>query len=256
MILFSTDLETTGLDRLTDRPIEVGGILYSTGQRRVLESSGYLVKSDGVPVSPKITSLTGITQVALDKYGYEPKDALESWLDLANQADAIVGQNIKRFDKPFFENWCKRHGLVAPNKLYIDTRTDLPGVEGKHLGYMAADAGFLNLFPHSALSDCQTVLKLIEMHDINKVVERAQSPEVVMIAHQKFENNADAKALKFGWNGDYKIWYRITKQLDVDMIVKAAENPNIAIDNGERVPQPFNISFAGPEISIEKLMYS
>jgi DNA polymerase III epsilon subunit-like protein len=233
-----------------DRPIEVGGILFSTGQRRVLESSGYLVKSDGVPVSAKITELTGISQAAIDRYGYEPKDALESWLDLANQADAIVGQNIKRFDKPFFENWCKRHNLVMPNKLWIDTRFDLPNTEGRTLSLMAAEAkdpvtgrhcGFVNTNPHNALSDCETVLKLIEMHDINKVVERAQSPEVVLVGHQKFENNADAKALKFGWNSDYRIWFRITKQMDVDEIVKAAK---------------FDVSFATPEISIDKLMYS
>jgi DNA polymerase III epsilon subunit-like protein len=250
MILLSTDLETTGLDRLQDRPIEVGAITYTTGQRRVLESSGYLVKSDGLPISARITELTGITAAALDKFGYEPHDALEAWLDLANQVDAIAGQNVKRFDKPFFENWCKRTGLVMPNKLWIDTRTDLPGVEGKTLSLMAAEAkdpvtgracGFVNLNPHSALADCETVLKLIEMHDITKVVERAQNPEVVLIAHQKFENNQQAKDLKFGWNGDYKIWYRITKQMDVDVIAKAAQ---------------FDISFGGPEISIDKLMYA
>ena len=241
MILLSADLETTGLDRVLDRPIEVGSILYSTGQKKCIESQGYLVKSD-VAISPKITSLTGITQAAVDKFGYDSLSALETFIDMAKQADAYVGQNIKRFDKAFFENWCTRHGLTLPDKLWIDTRTDLPGVESKHLGYMACDAGFINLFPHSALSDCQTVIKLVELQpDFDAIVERAKSSEVILIAHQKFENNAQAKELKFGWNGEFKIWYRITKQMDMDEIVKAAS---------------FNISVAGPELTLEKLWYS
>ena len=240
MLLLALDFETTGTDKAQDRVTEVGAILYSTGQKKCLESSGYLVKSD-VPVPAHITKLTGITQSALDKFGYDSHDALEALLDLAAQADAYVGQNVKRFDKFFLEAWAQREKLTVPNKLWIDTRTDLPGVESKHLGYMAADHGFLNLFPHSALSDCQTVIKLVEFYDINQIMERAQSPEVVLIAHQKFENNADAKALKFAWNSDYKIWWRVTKQMDIDEIIKAA---------------PFDISYAPPEILIEKLWYS
>lgn len=238
-LLLSFDLETTGLDKVQDRPIEVGAILYSTGQRKCLESAGYLVKSD-VPIRPEITKLTGISQAAVDKFGYESRDALDMLLDLINLADAFVGQNVKRFDKPMLENWALREKVSIPNKLWIDTLTDLPGVEGKHLGYLAADHGFLNLFPHSALSDCQTVLKLVEFYDIDKIIERAQSPEAILISHQKYENNADAKARKFGWSPNYKIWYKVAKQLEVDEIIKEA---------------PFNISFAPPEVLIEKLWY-
>ena len=236
-IWLSFDVETTGLDKIQDRVIEVGAILYSTGQKKCLESSGYLVKSD-VPVSEHITRLTGITQSAIDKFGYDSHDALEALLDLVAQADAFIGQNVKRFDKPILENWARREGLKVPEKLWIDTTVDLPGVKRKHLGYLAADHGFLNLFPHSALSDCQTVIKLAEFYDANKIIERAQSPEIVLISHQKFENNADAKAREFAWNADYRIWWRVAKEMDKDEIVKEA---------------PFDISLAPKEVLIEKL---
>lgn len=240
MILLGADLETTGLDPVADRPIEVGAILYSTGQKKVVESSGYLVKSD-VPVSAEITKLTGITQSAVDKFGYPSRNALESFLDLAEQAEAFVGQNIIRFDKRFLENWAKREGLVLPTKLWIDTLTDLPGIEGKHLGYQAADHGFLNLFPHSALADVQTVIKLIGMHDMNKILERAQSPTIAILAHQKREDNSLAKARKFRWNPDYGVWWKVVKQMDL---------------KDEEAKASFNISLAPPEILIEKLWYS
>jgi len=239
MIILGMDFETTGLDREADRIIEVGLILYSTGQKKCLESSGYLVRSD-VPVSERITQLTGITQAAVNKFGYESKNALECFLDLADQAEAFVGQNIIQFDKLFLENWCRREKFKMPEKLWIDTRTDLPGVESKHLGYMAADAGFLNLFPHSALSDVQTVIKLIGMHDIEKIVERAKSPNVVLLGQQPQSDNDLAKARKFKWNPDYRVWWKVVKQMDLDEEVKAAS---------------FNVSLAPPEILITKLWY-
>ena len=239
MIILAFDLETTGLDPVADRPIEVGAIVYSTGKKRCLESAGFLVKTD-VPIPEKITGITGIDQAAVNHFGFSSPDALEHLLELADLADAFIGQNIIRFDKRFLENWCKRENRTMPNKLWIDTYTDLPGVEAKHLGYMAADAGFLNPFPHQALSDCQTVIKLFAMHDINTVIERAQSPTIVLLAHQAKNDNELAKARKFRWNSEYKIWWKTVKELD-----KATEMTGA----------PFNITVAPPEILIEKLWH-
>ena len=238
-ILMGFDAETTGLDVINDRPIEVGAILYSTGQARTMESAGFLVKSD-VAVSPFITKLTGITSAALAKFGYDSLDALETVIDMANQADAIVGHNVLRFDKRVVEAWAARHQLKFPEKLWIDTRTDLPGVESKGLTYMAADHGFLNLFPHGALTDVQTCLKIVSMYDIDVVVARAKEPVVILKAHVSFANNAVAKARKYGWYAPEKIWYKVVKQSDVP-----AET-----SHGE-----FDVSFV-TDIPVEKLWYS
>ena len=249
MIVLSIDFETTGLSFDEDRVIEVGAILYSTGQNRLFESASYLVKSDK-PITPEITEITGITQPAVSKFGFDSKDGLDNLVSMAQQADAYIGQNVKRFDKRMFEEWCKREKLEMPDKLWIDTRTDLIDyrngkiVEGKHLGYMAADAGFLNMFPHGALSDCLTVLKLVEYYAPEKyfdaVVTRAQSPDVVLIAKVSYADNQLAKDRKFRWNPSYKIWYKVVKQLDVPE---------------ENEKAKFDFSIAGPEISIEKLWY-
>jgi DNA polymerase III subunit epsilon len=239
LILLSVDVETTGLDINKDRVIEVGAVLFSTGQSKCLESSGYLVKSD-VPVSEEITKLTGISQAAIDKFGYESEDALDGLLDMMSRAEAMIGQNVIRFDKRMIHNWASRHGKTLTEKLWIDTRTDLPGVEGKTLSYMAADKGFLNLFPHSALADCQTVLKLLEGHNIDDIVARAQSPVVILKAHVSYETNALAKKRRYGWNPEHKLWYKIVKQMDV-----AAETSH----------NEFDVSFV-EGIPVEALMYS
>lgn len=238
-VLNAIDFEATGLDTQQDHVIEVGSILYSTGQKKCLESQGYLVKTDKL-ISEEITKLTGITQAACDRFGYSSTDALDTVLDLAAQSDAFIGQNVIQYDKRMMESWCKREGREMPIKLWIDTRTDLIQTTGKHLQYMCADNFFLNLFPHSAMSDCQSVLKLLDKEDINKVIERAQSPTVVLISHQPREDNELAKKRKFRWSGDYRIWWKAVKEMDIEEEVKAAS---------------FNISKAPPEVLLEKLWY-
>lgn len=238
MLLLGFDMETTGLDIQNDRPIEIGVLLYSTSQKKVIESAGFLVKSS-VPVSPFITGLTGITQAAVDAFGYESRDALETIIDMANQAHAFVGQNVIRFDKRMLESWGARESLAIPEKLWIDTRTDIPGIESKTLSYMAADHGFLNLFPHSALTDVYTCIKIVSMYDIDTIVARAKEPTVVLKAHVSYDTNALAKARKYGWYAPEKLWYKVVKQSDV-----AAET-----SHGD-----FDVSFI--DIPVEKLWYS
>jgi len=222
MILLAFDLETTGLDFVKDRPIEVGAILYSTGQQKCLESQGFLVKTD-VPISAEITKLTGITQQAVDKFGFDSPDALQTVYTMMLEADAIIGHNAVRFDKRMLLNWCERDGFKILERLWIDTYTDLPDTEVGKLTYMAANAGFLNLFPHSAMADCQTVLKLIEKYDINKIVERAKSPLVVVQAHQARHENELAKKAKFRWYPERKIWWKFVKEMDLEALAASVQ---------------------------------
>jgi len=223
MILFAFDLETTGLDFVKDRPIEVGAILYSTTQKKCLESQGFLVKTD-VAITEEITKLTGITSAAVNKFGYESLDALYVVSDMLRSADAVIGHNAVRFDKKMLQAWWNREQFDNyPEKLWIDTYTDLPDTEVGKLTLMAANAGFLNLFPHSALADCQTVLKLVESYDIEKVVERAKSPNVVVQAMVTYDTNALAKKERFRWYPEKKQWWKLCKEIDLEKFTEGLQ---------------------------------
>lgn len=216
-ILLALDFETTGLDFEKDQPIEVGAILYSTGQKRCLNTSGYLVKTT-IAITPEITEKTGITKQAVDKFGYSSIDGLEMLEDMIEQADFIIGHNVRRFDRRMYNGWLTREHWVSRTKsiTWIDTFKDLPfGVPVGQLSHVAADHGFLNLFPHSAIADCQTVLKLAEHYDPTVLITRAGSPEIVLQACHARHENDKAKKRRFRWNPENKIWWKAVKECDL-----------------------------------------
>ena len=223
MLLLSIDFETTGLDPEKDRITEVGAVLWSTGYKRAMETASFFVNT-GVPVSKEITEITGITDKMLMKFGVEESWMVDEIRRMSSLADAFIGQNCREFDRYFLLAAAKRVGIEIPDKLWIDTRTDLPAtVESKRLTYMAADHGFLNPFPHNAVTDAFTVLRIAACYDESVMVERAKSPVVVLQSLQPFEQNDAAKKLKFMFKPDLgKRWLRVVKQCDLAQLEKDA----------------------------------
>lgn len=224
MILAAIDFEATGLDLDKDRIIEVGAALYSTGRERVLECTSFLVKSDGVPVTDEVTRITGVTQDAVDRFGYSQLEGVEAFNEYLNQADAVIGHNILWFDLPMVRKAAKRTSHALVEKLPIDTMTDIPGVKGEKLITMCAnakdpktgrDVGF-TYTKHSALDDAKAVIRLISWHDIESVKARAESPTLVVLSHQDKGAAANKVARKSGfrWNGDFRVWWQAVKECD------------------------------------------
>lgn len=219
MILASVDVESTGLSVTEDRVIEFGGILYSTNQRKCLDSQGILVKAD-VSVTSEITKITGITQAAIDRFGYDPEPILDVIIDMIENSDAVIGYNVRRFDKKILDNWAHRAGRELPERTWIDLYMDLPWqVPVGKLSHAAADHGILNLFPHSALADAQTVLAIAEKYDPELLLSRAQSPVVILRSLEPRSNNEAVKKARFRWNPNKTVWWRSVKEADVDEIM-------------------------------------
>lgn len=233
MILLSLDFETTGLDFEKDRVIEVGAVLYSTGQKKCLENFGCLVKSD-VLITPEITEITSIHPSAVDRFGYDQYEIFDSLQAMLEECDAVVGHNVLRFDKPMYEAWARRNSFEILEKLWIDTMIDIKGHEGKKLSYLAADHGIINHFPHSAMADAQTVLIIVEKYDIMSLIDRAKTPTVYIQAHHKRHENDLVKKVKFRWNPEHKVWWKAVKETDVDELAKL---------------YPFPIGYASKEIT-------
>lgn len=224
MILLSLDFETTGLDKQNDEVIELGAVLYSTNQHKCLDSQGTLIKTSR-PITSEITNITGIHPKAVERFGYDSEVMLDILLDMIGNAEHIIGYNVRRFDREVLYAWANRFGKVVPEKTWIDLYADLPWtVPMGKLSHVAADHGILNLFPHSAMSDCQTVLALLGKYDPELILKRAQSPVVILRSHQgRAENDLVKQApFKFRWNPGRQIWWKPVKEQDVDEVVSQA----------------------------------
>lgn len=219
MIVLGLDIESTGLDKVKDRPIEVGLALWTTKFNRTLDARGFLVQPDGVPVTAEITDITGINQGMVDKFGYTSEEGYDESMYFIDRAEAIVAFNGARFDIPMYREWAKRLAKQFPEKLIIDPYTDLP-MRGQELITMCAKMG-IYYDPHEAGADVGAMLRLMSKFDFEVVLTRAKSPTVVIQSLQGRYENDKAKKHKFRWNPDRKMWWKAVKEIDVDELAKA-----------------------------------
>src|SRR5208282_4762391 len=109
---------------------------------------------------------------------------------------------------------------------------EVPERNSTRLTYMAADHAFLNPFPHRAMFDVMTMLKILDNYDIGKVMELAKSPTVTVKAivsfdqkdlarnrgyHAQYETNRD------GSRGKFKHWSMSVKAIKLDQVREAAK---------------------------------
>lgn len=102
------DIETTGLDKLKDTPIQIAFVILNDRKQEVDGGSYYINPTN--PISPIITSITGITQEVLSTKGYANSVAARKYMDLIWQYQPckLIGHNLIAFDYPILHNWMER----------------------------------------------------------------------------------------------------------------------------------------------------
>jgi DNA polymerase-3 subunit epsilon len=221
MLLIGIDFETTGMSPEKHAVIEVGAILWDTDLRAPIRVIGYLVNPrKDCEWDPEAMAKNGLSQELCQKYGYEDERALKQLLVWYQQAEIACAHNGTKFDRPFFSAWCAHYGYDdQPKKLWIDTDTDIDFSRGQshHLDYMAADHRFLNPFPHRAVFDVMTMLKIMDEHDCAKIIESAKEPKIIVQALVSFENNNLARVRNYRphyEDGRFKAWLKTINQRD------------------------------------------
>lgn len=208
MIVMGLDLETTGLDTSKDRPIEVAYALWDTEAKKTISMENHLLWDETYPpITEEITKLTGITTVDLEKYSVKPKVGINHLLDFVSRHNPsyVIAHNGEMFDKPLLLAELHRQGFqnsslqTAP---WIDTRTDLPfsdNPDSMKLKHLACDMGFINPFPHRALSDVLTMLKVMSQFDFQEIEAHSKIPWLTVRAVVDFDNKEKAKARRYSW---------------------------------------------------------
>lgn len=225
MRLLVLDIETTGFDFKKDRVIEFGYVLYDTNSKSLLLSENVLLHRDSFPES-SISAFEShrISQEMLREFGVLPDSYFFYFLTKLSKmkVDYLVGHNIKQFDKPFLVEDMTKEKLEASlfsSIPVIDTQTDLlheKEPDSRKLKYMAADKGYINTFPHRALFDALTCLKLLEGQDLNEVISQSLVPVCEVEALVSFDTKDLAKAKGFHWKPEAKKWLKKIKKNKLD----------------------------------------
>lgn len=202
MKLLGIDFETNGPEPTLCDITEAAWVLYDLDFGHVPVLSDCFLNKDVAEMDPVAEKITGISLERCHKYGVT-RNEIASFLGVAlmNKPDFLVAHNARGFDQIIFERLMKDYDVNIP---WIDTMEDLPIETYERLGtrtleFMAARSGFLNPFPHAALPDVMTMMKLLLMEDVAIVAERSKIPTVTIAAQVSFDNKDLAKERGYYW---------------------------------------------------------
>lgn len=233
------DIETTGLDHNQDHITEIAWVIKDVGDPKPLViKSRFCAVPPGTVISDEIKSLTKITLEHLSHASPLETNVRHLCVDLDTyKVDYIVAHNGMNFDKPFLEAKVGTTTLLS-KLLWLDTKEDCvypPFCANTSLLYVAAYFGILNPFPHAALFDVMTMLKVLEQFDVEKVAARARHPWVVVQANVSYEARDLAKRRRYMWENIGtqsfpKKWVKKIKSCDLEREQSEAPFPVILVE--------------------------
>ena len=225
-----------GINTDTDRVTEIGALLWDWEAAQPVSFHSYLIDEPGRPdMTEELVELTGITDQMLFDHGCKKNDiplTLDTLIDDIDKAKYIIAHNGRGYDQPMLEALFQRHGKNLPVKVWIDSASDIEYPRNmKQRSLMALEHyhGFLNPFPHRAVTDVMSMLKIASQYNLDRMTQLAASPVVELVAEfsppnwndpeevEKF-NRVKNKVAKSGfrWNPKKKIWSRRVHRLLLD----------------------------------------
>lgn len=217
MIWLGYDIETTGLDVKADRVTEVGLVLWDAYKKKTIFAASKLIRNR--IISKEIEQLTSIDQGMIDEFGEEAADVFNFVSVCFKKADYIISHNGNIYDKPMTINEFERSKIDWPSTPWIDTTTDVPfdpKITTRSLKYLASEKDFVNPFPHRALFDVLTMLKIVSYFDPDVIRDHSLAKTLLIKALVTRENKELAKARGYRWNPDKVSWYKTIKEFNYE----------------------------------------
>lgn len=231
MTILGLDFETTGLNPEVDRVIEIGAVLWSTGNGGFPISmySFFCYDKDFPEIHPEAAEANGLDNGFLKEYG---KPFKKNMARIEGDFQAVVAHNGMNFDRLFYVAECKRAGIETWEMPWIDTAMDVKYPESittRKLTYLAAEHGFLNPFAHRAVFDVLTMLIILQKYDVQAALEYSQQPLVILQALVSYDDRQKAKDTGYRWNPDEKRWLKTLRLPDVPEERKKAKETGFDI---------------------------
>lgn len=218
------DTETTGLDPLTDKIIELGMVAFEfcpkTGQAyRVLGTFNEL-EDPHFPIPKESTKVHGITDEMVAGKSIKD-DTVSAFIESAR---LIIAHNAK-FDRPFVEarfpifqnlSWACSHAQIPWNE---------EGISSSKLEFLAYRFGF-HYEGHRASNDCFALLEVLQKEFpesktlvMKRLIESLVRKEVkISSLNSPYESKDVLKKRRYFWDG--KVW---AKTLPLDELDNEVE---------------------------------
>lgn len=228
MLIAGFDVETTGLNVKEDHIIQVACVLWDTKaakKKAKLKYDAAILVPDMPLMTEEVIKIHGITDHDLQTYGRPPQQVYAEMNAIFGMADAILAHNGNLYDKPILEANCIRHKVKLHDLPWIDSTCDVQfpaHIQTRKLVHLAAEHGFVNPFPHDALSDVLTMLKIADQYDWDKILEWSKAPGCIVQADATYQQRELAKKQNFRWDNDNKKWIKSIKQFQLPEVQKAA----------------------------------
>ena len=190
---------------------------------------------DHLPISEEVQDITGIDDNMLEKWGLKDAHIIATLKNLAHmmeRADYLMAHNGTGYDIPMLEAMYQRYSLEMPKKVWIDSMIDIEyprNIKGRSMALLEHAHGFVNPFPHRALTDVLAMLKVATQYNLENMVAMAESPMMTVVAKLNPPNwrnqdqvdafnktkNKVAKS-RFRWNPSNKTWSKQIHKILID----------------------------------------
>ena len=230
------NLVENGVNLDVDRVTEIGAVLWDTRINQPIKIYSELInEADHLPITEEIRDLTGIDDQMLNEWGLEGdeiKGALQRLAIIIKKADYLMAHNGNKYDKPMLEAMFKRYFVEMPKITWIDTVVDIEfpkKIVHKTMAALEHSHGFINPFPHRAVTDVLAMFKFASCYDFNRMAELASSPMVKIVAQLDAPNWKNKKEVeefnkvktrvskaRFQWNPNNKTWAKQVHQVLID----------------------------------------
>lgn len=207
------DLETTGLDPVTDKIIEIGLLEFGVeGEEEPSPIRSYGALNDpGIPLIEEITRITGIKTAHVQGQRID-WEVVRSFL---GRASIVIAHNAE-FDKAFVQNASELAGVKLHwgcSMRHIDWRKHQ--FQSLSLNYLAADHGFVNPFAHRALFDCATTFRLVKPYLKELIIRSYEREYLLKAVNSPFETKDALRQRGYRWDPNERCWSRVVSETEL-----------------------------------------
>ena len=206
------DTETTGVNKETDKVIEIGAVLVEadpeTGELGKVLGTFSGLEDPGFPIPPESTAIHGITdEMVKGKRFDEP--ALNR---LLVGVQLIVAHNAG-FDRPFLEQRFKQFETLPWGCSFKQIPWNDEGMGSAKLEFILYKLGFF-FDAHRAVTDCYALVQALShplgrsgMLPMQLLIQAAEQKEFVIYAlNSPFETKDALRNKGFRWDADLRAW--------------------------------------------------